>query len=1607
MKRNFRLFNLLPSLRFELFKKSVSSVFVVLSFLILASCGGDSNSGGEDDGGLDFGAPVDDSGNVFESGVENCEPSGNITISHQSIDFGLHQIDYAECQQILFSSCTRATIEVNSATNRDRDGNFIFGLLPLSGTNPADALSSLSLDSADGFQVCYSRSEIAEQHVGQINVLISADGSDYAPIVAVRGSTLGEIIAVDRPEDMQLVWEGSPLGYRADTNSFFVSVSGQVNLEEYADLLVNNQLKINDRTIILDEDGYFEVRDFIPVARDRFIIQPVNFQIKLNRNGQQQDFNLRKRLIRYGRPAGRVVIMRGSEIISSADPDELSSPSNDTNLIAGIQIDNLDVSGPRDEHPLRLKVSIKHGERATASYYVGANGEFLDAATDSQPTIDFSLDRTVSDTVGENGSCPNTFDKPASTYCFPLPLNYLVHGKNVIEVRVSSDFTEYEASPASGMRGRGDEILKSQLLFVKGAPKITVANPINGKVFDPEVSRIILNGYVQNYASTFTDPEDGEVEPFEVALNPSNYPDVLDSFEEENNVVRIRPNPVSVGGTAAVEDRDSPDFGNIVKGNFSIDLKNDPRFCYKLTQSGRCDGKLKTGAYVLNFKIRNKAGHAATKNIVFYIGKLKRDIVGTTSRGEDGIFHDVVAGQLGEVDELTHKVKGSPLVLRISAGTFLPENGIIPILENVLNENLEIDMVIHGGPKESLGYPGVSAWNEKSLSQKQDQIKKWLHSTMSARVKALFEYRKLVEPDVRYRRFVYFPRDLATGSIEDWPYNIAYDACRNPITTAFITYDLWRYIDENTANRESDRSGRIAHYDGSEHVVEVDSQRSGGTPLCGDQNGDGRYDIYDCPPLISGKWKLTLQPQDDGEVAIRACLLGTGDWYMPAGKTHPCDAEPDYSGRVEPAVFGPFYAHNIIEGGSTGTADDPEFGGLFNVAKIDITLPPEAVRVVKEVSPLTGKMANRVVIDQSFLNEVITVDSGDADADLDHDGNGIIHGRVVKIDPYLQCERKFDELYRDREGYNEHEYVADPGAGLQTPLGCSTEIYPVALDPNTISGRAAFDSLSSARLEGILMDKLAETFYNIIACADEELVDPMIGFREVYPWNPAGALSFDYGIALNDGEIEFDDRENMGQILASAKLNVPDMDIEIESTHLLARLLFQVGTTLDGMGGTIDSSHGSGSSTSVGSGVHISDGYLYTPVSLSYDSDYYTPDRDRDISTPFLQLDLSMDTINSLTHVIFKKGVGWLPDLLDDLPVIISGSHTIGINGVELGKSDICKLSDIDALLPIGVLFSELTDRIDATYAHLEIHLLEDEHLDVRLARSKMQPENPQAARLQVYLPLELSVRELIEISDDAGRNGFEIGTERLFTLGGKILINLELEYDSSNQLLKVWFRKQDQVIALSVVDPGVIITDHDKALQSLKDVVLSFVFTLFNQSFDSETGRMIEHFSIELDSLPDGITVNNVGFNEAATIDCNDAPPRYYRDVVAEDLADSLGGSLLPGGSSSGSSSSSSGGGFGGISGPSGPSDPTIPDSPLGDEEEEGSNFCGLEEEASDLAKALSDFGICRLEFGEGFPQISFDHENNRVRISTKVILDVAEDLINEVTVVGSGEGE
>lgn len=1364
--------------------------------------------------------------------------SGIVTISVDQIDFGMNEMGAVECESITIPGGFTYAAEIDTDKTSAVDGAAEDGSA-LYQFALQDANGDVSQERVEGsgeVTICYLRSAEGT-HTGQIKLVLNADEtstSAYAYVIKTQGQTLDTFFTITAPLEGQIydAREGHNAGIDTDEGDYLIDVSGSVNLDLVSILASGMSTDIivdasgYKTKLSFDEDGSFS--NASPTVVNIGVSKtPGIYSITFSAETTKDDS-----------------IEKTVNVVVADDPDfeievrdasgvdvATAAPTDTPDLIVGLKVSNLDVSGANasgDEisEPSQTALPVTLSDITLTE----PDGNVVSLSDDQ--VIWYDDERSwcyATDDDGENSDYSG-FDVN-TTYCIKLAgITELKKGLNRIDAKATNDL--------------GEKTTYFDLIIDNDKPIITISSPQENELLAPELTKITLVGTVENF-EPFTDTSqiptarDGDTGSYcqpdsatsetcpesslQLWFNRSKvdtdkyypiyiYPKLSDDYTTATlsavNEAIYAASPEQCREETDTETGTTQKVCNATTGTFSITLD---------VPSEEHHAKLNLYSNVLHFEAASVAGHRSIKVVSFQIGytKEKSKSVLASLDSQRSLSGTLTAGTLGNIIEdcdvdLEACVERAPLMINLSEGIFNRDTSegkkVVAVLENFLNENVHFTNIANGWPlpenedgetdmlanfksqyKEEFGDDADFKWfTDMDDTHQKKFIQQGLHTaSMAQKDLALINYKnfKMINGEIEYGACDVNKPDTTCfferyGDPQE-EYNVAQDMCGETITTAFVPLrDL-------------------------KHIAEANSGVTNTIPFEPEWPFIAGTDI-DFNDFMEGQWHVdSINIKDDGYIDVDICLI-PGDVEIEK-------CSDDVSKADTPAFWGSFTSYNLVKGGLLGNdgLDDDTFPLLWSIGKIHLRLEDVLAIRKKEVN---GTWTNYIdLIDENIINENLDVTDLESNAEIN----------TISIEPFEHC----DDFYKDQYNSYRDKYLED---GLEIPeydrdkhlpFGCfpSSEggnlaNYPFILDRTSTQGDTIYrnplvDNGNNTLILSTIWQGVVYTFKKMTQCTDTEMVNPLIN-EDVFPY-PIWVSEQD---KINTS-FEWED--------INIDLFIDQSDLEVTNGSITARLPMTVG--VDGVSGMnlrnfsnlfalselsgSDSDNASDGDTSY---ANIS-GHLVRSQEQGNLGDYplQAPIADRD-EMPFLGLSINLEEFaNAATYLMYKKGPLSLLETFGIDDIEINDNWSIGVDKVILSEFDICSFAGaLSSDFPPGLLFTSIQSQFDSPFLHLDVEL--DKNYPLTLALSPIEDEmgddvtgttQSQAAELQLGINnLQIIVKELLTNDNTADTNDYQIADEEKLRVRVDGVISLKIVYYPAQRQFNIFLEGLDkQNIHLSV----------------------------------------------------------------------------------------------------------------------------------------------------------------------------------------------------------------
>ncbi|MBX7147923.1 hypothetical protein K1X76_02460 [bacterium] len=1420
-----------------------SNTFLALAFcfitLFSVACGVETNSrvelatsGGNEDIGLQPGADLDptDGTTPVNPGKEpDCETFETLSISPNTIDFGLRQLEDKECEHIQVNGCVGFNAEIVYPDGTSDDDQQ-FGFFDAAGNE----LSGRQAGVSEGIDLCYKRTVIGD-HSARVNVVIDSGSMAYATVIPVKGSTADYVFDLDSPTEGMLVWEQDGVStYDAAAGTFTIAVKGTVNTN-LSSVITGTDVTVKGgmSTVTLPAgNNSFEGEFKLPFDPKK--VYPITISIP----SQKGDLEMVRHLIRYTSPTSKMEIRDASGGIVNAAVTDTPGQTDSTILTLGINVSNLDVSGPSKTKPVHIKTVIKHNDQVYMSY--NANDKEWTGDPDEVSTFDMYVGLQKSEEEdpnaeeGVNGHCSSKFNSPTSTYCIVMPPTAsLQKGTSIIETTLCNDYTTFSGSCT---------VETTSIVVDNDIPNITIQAPLEDHVYplidEPKDNSekikgtITIDNFVMYDVTKTTDDDGKEVETKSCAvklwLNAANWKDgqnvgtfipLCDNNTTDKFTLKII---ASEDGSTS-----NGNTGNIRRAVYEMYLDNLKKtITDTATNTSTTFFGLTQFTNLMFIETHNASGHYAYKAVSFQRGKNKKANFNSTGAG----IGELSTGPMGSYNGGDH-IQNAPIMLYLGEGT-LQKQEIKNVIRKLLNDNLNFADLAMGFPTDEIKEKPFGVFDpDWSDTNDKNEIIRLLHRSAPEQVMAIWNYQS------------------AQGSTEKYfPSDIASDQCGNPITTAIVSPDMYQYMyalwGKVTPSFFTDPDYGLKEWP---------------TAICADEKKNkGDKNVLNCNTFEQGVWDVDVNLKNDGFVDAKLSLNG----------------KVDENGDVGPALAGHFNAYNLIDEGTTGALTLKDFGLadpiiplFFNVGKMTINLK-DILRIVKAKKDEDGHIVMQGTGKFYDLKKKKYVDSCSAGVDtcVEESEPAVCDNsnctNMLYIYPYRRLESEYMDLQFDP--YKEcSSYFKKRWPNATVPLGCNDETkeyYPFTVDTNSVQGDLLLRSAHNGEydtLNLLIHNVLDATFRNILGCLPDSMVNPMIdseAFRYAswVPQKERKPLEFGVGTDKN-GDVAFGfkkdlEKEDGTSIAFTVKPDIKDADLNINDNGILAKL----GIEKIGADDVSETFYNRGDDTT------RSRGYIYRdPVNLdSATYPYGQEEVNNGQVNPYLSLSLNAEQVlNGALYTLIEKGL-WDVLKLADVDEDLQGpkgynfdNWTIGVDKVILGRFDMCgPLSLANTDLSPSIVFEGIKDFFENDISHLDISVKSAP----TIAILPMEGGDENTALLQIGIPnLEIAVKSLLTIpaASEDELETYTVGN-KVVTVRGDVLLRLAvrvIDNGTNGQTVEIYILPQDQqVFYFSAIDRGLTINDQG-ITRSLYSLILPNLFGGLAKPFKPEDPESLPSFGVEI----------------------------------------------------------------------------------------------------------------------------------------------------------------
>lgn len=437
---------------------------------------------------------VDDEGDCVDEAIF----SGTVTISVDQIDFGMNEMSAVECESITIPAGFTYAAEIDTGNTSSVEGVADDGsaLYQFALQDSNGDVSQERVEGSGEVTICYLRSAEGT-HTGQIKLVLNADEtstSAYAYVIKTQGQTLETFFTIASPIEGQIfdAREGHNAGIDTAEGDYLMDVSGSVNLD-----LVSILASGMTTDIIVDASGY---------------------KTKLSFDDDGNFSNASPTVVNIGVPKtpGIYAITFSAEttkddpiekivnVVVADDPEfeievrdasgvdvATAAPTDTPDLIVGLKVSNLDVSGSNASGE-EISESSQTALPVTLSdiTLTEPNGNVVSLSDDQ--IIWYDDERSWCYATDDDGE-PSDFSgfDVNTTYCIKLAgITELKKGLNRIDAKATNDL--------------GEKTAYFDLIVDNDKPIITISSPQENELLEPGLTQITLVGTVQNF-EPFTD----------------------------------------------------------------------------------------------------------------------------------------------------------------------------------------------------------------------------------------------------------------------------------------------------------------------------------------------------------------------------------------------------------------------------------------------------------------------------------------------------------------------------------------------------------------------------------------------------------------------------------------------------------------------------------------------------------------------------------------------------------------------------------------------------------------------------------------------------------------------------------------------------------------------------------------------------------------------------------------------------------------------------------------------------------------------------------------------------------------------------------------------
>lgn len=543
--------------------------------------------------------------------VDSTDTSSIVYMNDVSFNFGFSEIGNVECGTLaipggmVYQAEIDKTTDVdgNSTTSIDADGVYLFAPADSSGEPTQERTSTTQGD----VTLCYLRTEVGEHH-GSIIVSFKDSASEswqYIVTAQVEGET-GEdpFWNITAPVDGAVYdeREGFNDGVDNTEGDILVNAAGSIS-ESYHGILkdgLDTPIGIVSDTLeystTLSSSGEFAQQIALPQVPG---VYSVKFSADTNRGTTITQTNT---VVVSDIPEIEILVKDGG-----GTDIETTVPTDLQDLILGIRVKNLEVSGPNST------------DRSVQLYDIFFNSV--------QIADDISIwNEDGSSWCSKDGTVPTTssndytgFDS-WNTYCIPLSdVTNVTTGINTISVKASNALGESEAD--------------FSLVIDYAKPSIDITSPVESVLMDPNVSSITISGTIKNFAG-----HDVDHAPVVVEGDTGSYCISSDTTTCEDSVFQLWVNSNVALSPITIYPEYDATYANKTNQEINALISTDnPEQCLDFTEetshfSGDSDNTTVDSDYTITTTVTTTNSDQSTTTTVY-----ETNTDGTITRTIDGI----------------------------------------------------------------------------------------------------------------------------------------------------------------------------------------------------------------------------------------------------------------------------------------------------------------------------------------------------------------------------------------------------------------------------------------------------------------------------------------------------------------------------------------------------------------------------------------------------------------------------------------------------------------------------------------------------------------------------------------------------------------------------------------------------------------------------------------------------------------------------------------------------------------------------------------------------------------------------------------------------------